>query len=251
MNLPASTLTLLLTVAFAVALMLYERTRPNVDYPSDWHWMGRAAGFGIAGVLLTMLLGAWIESHASVFSFLRRENSLTRLPDWIQGFAGYLCVTFIVYWWHRFRHQSDRLWTLFHQIHHSTYRLEVATAFYAHPTDFLATTVIVSAVAYGLLGYGLDAAAWTAFWVGIFELWEHTNIRTPRWLGYIIVRPEMHRVHHEKDHHRNNYGLPVWDMLFGTYENSMRSVVCGFTREQEEHVLPMLLFKHADRQARP
>jgi len=40
-------------------------------------------------------------------------------------------------------------------------------------------------------------------------------------------------------------------MLFGTYENSMRSVVCGFTREQEEHVLPMLLFKHADRQARP
>ena len=247
MNLPASTLTLLLTAAFALGLVAWERARPNMAYPTDWRWAGRAAGFGMTGVLLTMLMGGWIESHAPALSFLRQDNSLTALPEYLQGLVGYVCVTFIVYWWHRFRHQSDLLWTLFHQIHHSTYRLEVATAFYAHPTDFLATTVIVSAVSYGALGYGLDAAVWTAFWVSLFELWEHTNIRTPRWLGFFIVRPEMHRVHHEQDQHKNNYGLPIWDMLFGTYENSMRSVTCGFSPEEEDRVLPMLLFKHADR----
>lgn len=247
MNLPASTLTLLLSVAFALGLAGWERARPNVAYPSDGRWAGRAAGLGAAGILLTLLLGAVIESCLPALASLRRDHALTRLPDWLQGLIGYLCVSLVVYWWHRARHQSDHLWTLFHQIHHSTYRLEVATAFYAHPTDFLATTVIVSLVSYVTLGYGLDAAAWTAFWVGIFELWEHTNVRTPRWLGYLIVRPEMHRVHHEKERHRNNYGLPIWDLLFGTYENSMRTVKCGFREELENDIVPMLLFRNVDR----
>lgn len=247
MNSAASTLTLLLTAALVLGLMVWERARPNMDYPSDWRWICRAAGFGVAGILLTLVLGGWLESHLPGFSLLREGNPLTDLPEYFQGFFGYLCVTFFVYWWHRFRHQNDRLWTLFHQIHHSTYRLEVATAFYAHPTDFLANTLIVSGVSYLLLGYGPDAAAWTAFWVGVFELWEHTNVKTPRWLGYFIVRPEMHRIHHEKDRHRNNYGLPIWDMLFGTYENTMRAVTCGFTPEKERRVGPMLLFKNIDR----
>lgn len=247
MNLPASTLTLLLTVAFALALMVLERLRPNRGQATDWPWVARAAGFGAAGIGLTLGIGALIEAQGPALAFLRQHGALSALPDAAQGFVGYLCVTFFVYWWHRFRHENDRLWTLFHQIHHSTYRLEVATAFYAHPTDFLANTLIVNAVAYGLLGQGLDAAAWTAFWVGVFELWEHTNIKTPRWLGYAIVRPEMHRVHHEKDRHRNNYGLPVWDMLFGTYENSRRDVDCGFSAAQEREVLPMLLFRNVDR----
>lgn len=244
---PPSSLTLALTAAFAVGLMVLERARPNRDQPTDWRWVVRATGFGVVGIVLTLLVGALIESRIPALAFLRQHNALTALPDWLQGFVGYLGVTFFVYWWHRARHQSDRLWTLFHQIHHSTYRLEVATAFYAHPTDFLGNTLIVSTVAYGLLGYGLDAAAWTAFWVGIFELWEHTNIKTPQWLGTLIVRPEMHRIHHEKGRHKNNYGLPVWDMLFGTYENSSRVVTCGFADGQEQRIGPMLRFKNVDR----
>jgi sterol desaturase/sphingolipid hydroxylase (fatty acid hydroxylase superfamily) len=107
--------------------------------------------------------------------------------------------------------------------------------------------MIMSLVSYVLLGYGLDAAAWTSFWVGVFDLWEHTNIKTPHWLGYFIVRPEMHRVHHEKDRHRNNYGLPLWDMIFGTYENSMRSVDCGFSADNERNILSMIIFRNVDR----
>ena len=155
-------------------------------------------------------------------------------------------ITFFVYWWHRLRHSSNYCWKLFHQIHHSTYRLETLTAFYAHPSDFLSNAVIVNFVAYVILGFNLEAALWTSFWVGIFELWEHTNIKTPRWLGYFIVRPEMHRIHHEKDRHTNNYGIPLWDIIFRTYENSTRFVECGFDIDKERKLLDMLLFKNVD-----
>ena len=29
-------------------------------------------------------------------------------------------------------------------------------------------------------------------------MFTHANIRTPRWLGYLIARPEMHAIHHER-----------------------------------------------------
>ena len=61
-------------------------------------------------------------------------------------------------------------------------------------------------------------------WVGTFILviqtFEHTNVKTPRWLGYIIARPENHMLHHARDQHHSNYSdLPIVDMLFGTFEN--------------------------------
>ncbi len=227
--------------------MAWERLRPNRRYPLDWTWALRVGGLGSVGIVLTLVVGALIESFVVAPGHLQRDSALTGLPGVLQGFIGYVCVTFFVYWWHRLRHHSDLMWRMFHQLHHSTHRLEAVTAFYAHPTDFVVNALIVSGVSYGVLGVGLDAAAWTAFWVGVFDIWEHTNIKTPRWLGYIVVRPEMHRVHHEKDRHRSNYGIPLWDMLFGTFENSKRSVDCGFSPAQEGQIGPMLRFRKVDR----
>jgi sterol desaturase/sphingolipid hydroxylase (fatty acid hydroxylase superfamily) len=53
-----------------------------------------------------------------------------------------------------------------------------------------------------------------------FGLFQHTNVRTPHWLGYIIQRPESHSCHHERGVHARNYSdLPFWDMVFGTFHN--------------------------------
>jgi sterol desaturase/sphingolipid hydroxylase (fatty acid hydroxylase superfamily) len=53
--------------------------------------------------------------------------------------------------------------------------------------------------------------------MGIFQ---HTNVKTPQWLGYLIQRPESHTIHHARWMHRSNYSdLPLIDMLFGTFEN--------------------------------
>ncbi len=92
------------------------------------------------------------------------------------------------------------------------------------------------------------------FFTAVGEFFYHTNVRTPRWVGYFFQRPEMHRIHHQFDHHKNNYGDIVWwDMLFGTYENpSNWKGTCGFTAEREEQLLPMLRYKdvHKDRKQR-
>jgi hypothetical protein len=69
---------------------------------------------------------------------------------------------------------------------------------------------------------GLDpvAAALTGYIAAFYGYFQHLNIRTPQWLGYVIQRPEAHCIHHQRDVHAFNYGdLPVWDMLFGTFRN--------------------------------
>ncbi len=250
MDLPTAQLMPLLTAVGVLCLMALERLRPNRAYQADRGWVVRLSVLASVGIVATLLVGAWLDSVIPALNAARPPHALraalTSLPAYLQGLLAYLVVTFFVYWWHRARHHSDTLWRWFHQVHHSTHRLQAVTAFYAHPTDFLGNLVIVTGVSYGLLGLGVDAAAWTAFWVGLFDVWEHTNVTTPRWLGFLIVRPEMHRVHHEKDRHQSNYGLPVWDLLFGTFENSRRSVECGFSPAQERQLMAMVRFKSVD-----
>jgi sterol desaturase/sphingolipid hydroxylase (fatty acid hydroxylase superfamily) len=52
----------------------------------------------------------------------------------------------------------------------------------------------------------------------------------------------MHQVHHARGVHALNYGdLPLWDMLFGTYENPETfEGECGFTEDRELRVGAML-----------
>lgn len=235
-------LVIVVSTVAAALFSLIELGWPNENYGWNGRWLLRTGVLTVLGVLLTLETGngfeSAIETHRIVTSF---SLALSALPHWANGFIGYLAVTFFIYWWHRARHASGVLWRVFHQVHHSPQRIQAIMAFYAHPADFVCNTLIINLVAYLLLGLDAGAAAWTAVWVGIFEVWEHTNISTPRWLGYVISRPEMHRIHHERDKHAHNYGLPVWDMIFGTYENSLRRVECGFDAALENRLVPMLL----------
>jgi sterol desaturase/sphingolipid hydroxylase (fatty acid hydroxylase superfamily) len=74
-------------------------------------------------------------------------------------------------------------------------------------------------------------------------MFQHTNIRTPRWLGYIVQRPESHSCHHERGVHARNYGdLPLFDMLFGTFHNPERfEGECGFHDGGSARVGAMLI----------
>jgi sterol desaturase/sphingolipid hydroxylase (fatty acid hydroxylase superfamily) len=106
----------------------------------------------------------------------------------------------------------------------------------------IVNAIIESLLVYSLLGLSLEAGAVYTFFTAVGEFFYHTNVRTPRWVGYVFQRPEMHRIHHEHGRHRNNYAdFAWWDMLFGTYENppQFRSN-CGFDPEQEERLGAML-----------
>jgi sterol desaturase/sphingolipid hydroxylase (fatty acid hydroxylase superfamily) len=68
------------------------------------------------------------------------------------------------------------------------------------------------------------AAAALAGALGFFcACFQHANLRTPRWLGYVLQRPEAHSVHHARGVHAYNYAdLPIFDMLFGTFKQAER-----------------------------
>jgi len=73
----------------------------------------------------------------------------------------------------------------------------------------------------------LRAAALGGYLGFFYAMFQHLNIRTPRWLGYLIQRPEAHSVHHGRGIHAYNYGnFPLQDLLLGTFRNPK-----GFTPE--------------------
>jgi sterol desaturase/sphingolipid hydroxylase (fatty acid hydroxylase superfamily) len=68
-------------------------------------------------------------------------------------------------------------------------------------------------------------------------MFNHGNVRLPlpldRVLRWLVVTPDMHRVHHsvEDDEANSNFGfnLSWWDRLFGTYRDQPRGGHEGMT----------------------
>jgi sterol desaturase/sphingolipid hydroxylase (fatty acid hydroxylase superfamily) len=101
----------------------------------------------------------------------------------------------------------------------------------------LLVTVIV-------LGLAPLAAAIVGYLVALFGMFQHWNVATPRWIGYIVQRPESHCVHHRLGVHYYNYSdLPVWDILFGTFRNPAKYMgECGFENGADRRLPAMLAF---------
>jgi sterol desaturase/sphingolipid hydroxylase (fatty acid hydroxylase superfamily) len=230
-------------VVIGFVFLAAERLWPDQDLPHAPGWWLRAA-LGNLGQLVIVVLAGQSWDH------LLREASLLDLgargwPAWAEGVVGYVVASFVYYWWHRFRHTSQFLWLGLHQLHHSPVRIETITAFYKHPLELFGNSIISGATSYTLLGLTIDGAAWVALFSAVSEFFYHVNVRTPRWVGFFIQRPEMHRIHHARDAHTNNYGdLPIWDKLFGTYDNPPRyDGACGFAPPREQQVGAMLRFR--------
>jgi sterol desaturase/sphingolipid hydroxylase (fatty acid hydroxylase superfamily) len=81
--------------------------------------------------------------------------------------------------------------------------------------------------------------AYIATVVGMFQHW---NVHTPRWIGFLIQRPESHSAHHCFGMHAGNYSdVPLWDMVWGTFSNPREFVdVVGFAAPARERVWAML-----------
>ena len=225
------------TPVVALSLLAWERLAPAHPLPAVRGWHARALALNLAVAPLMVLAGMtwepWLRDHAWL--------DARALPAPVAGLLGYLVFQLALYGWHRAKHAHDRLWRWLHQIHHSPQRIEVLTTHYAHPIEFGIGLALAGLVLYGGLGLSPAAFAWFALFETTTDLLQHANVRTPRWLGYALQRPEMHRLHHERGVHAGNYGLPLWDALFGTWRNPRAiDVECGFEPGLEQRLLPML-----------
>ncbi len=228
--------------AIFVFCFVMERVIPGWNLPRVHTWTFRVLLINGAQLGIVLLAGLTWEKWFSAYSVFHLSN---QVPPTAGGLIAYFIATFVFYWWHRARHENDFLWKMFHQIHHSPQRLEVITSFYKHPLEMLVNSLMGSALVYTLLGLSLEAGAIYTFCTAIGEFFYHTSVRTPRWVGYIFQRPEMHRIHHQHRRHKNNYGdITWWDMLFGTYENPPQwDGRCGFDDGKEQQLPAMLAFR--------
>lgn len=233
----------LVVLAAAVILVGFERVFPSVKLPRVPGWTARMLALNVVQVGV-VFLGAWTwDRWLPAFKLF----DLSAWPQLAAIALGYVLITFVYYWWHRARHESRLLWRYLHQVHHSPERIETLMSFYKHPVEILINGLLSSTVLYVLLGLSPTCVALVVTITGVAELIYHSNLRTPWWLGFVFQRPEMHRRHHERGWHRSNFSdLPLWDLLFGTFDNPRTTPqACGFAGQAERDLLGLMLGRRA------
>lgn len=220
-------------------MMVVERLAPGRPLPKASGFLLRAVALNGVQAASVYLIGASLDAWWAKLAPFDADV----LGVGLGAMAGYLVITFVYYWWHRARHEIDWLWRGVHQLHHSPARLEILTSFYKHPIEIGLNAMLSSAVLFGLVGLSPRAGAIAVLVTGLAELVYHWNVSTPRWLGWVFQRPEMHCIHHERDRHSNNYSdLPLWDILFGTFENPATfEGTCGFAEHREARLGALLV----------
>lgn len=232
--------------AMFCSLLLWERLAPGRALPRVRFWTARAlASFGVYFLLSSYLPLLWGETLAPLQLF-----DLSAWPTWAAALVGLLGYELGAYGWHRAMHRFTPLWRGIHQMHHSAERLDVLGAYWFSPVDMVTWTLLPSVVL-TLLGIPAQAATIILLTVTFLATFQHANVRTPRWLGAFVQRPEMHTVHHARGIHRYNYAdLPVFDMLFGTWRNPPGyEHVTGFWHGASARVADMLLLRDVSQPA--
>jgi sterol desaturase/sphingolipid hydroxylase (fatty acid hydroxylase superfamily) len=203
-----------------LALLAQDRFWPAREMPEiagPWRawgvffWLLTAVVNGAAPYALRPVLAGHHLLHGAV---------LGELPGAVVGFTLY---DLIVYWLHRLWHRVPFLWRWVHQMHHAPERMDPAGMAFFHPLEIVGLAV-TSAIFYGgVLGLTPEAASLAGTFFVAIGMFQHSNLRTPRWVGWLVQRPEAHGVHHERGRAGANYSdLPIWDLLFGTFENPSR-----------------------------
>ncbi len=145
------------------------------------------------------------------------------LPEWAALLLAVLAMDLAIYLQHVMMHSVPALWRL-HRMHHADLDFDVTTGARFHPIEIALSMAIKLGVVAAL---GPPAVAVVIFEVvlNVTSMFNHANVRIPvaldRWLRWLVVTPDMHRVHHSvvREETDSNYGfnLPWWDRLLGTY----------------------------------
>ena len=223
------------------ALIAWEALAPARKLPAVRFWRTRClvsfAAYFLLSSYLPLLWSGFLAQHQLV--------DLTTLGTWNGAAVGILVLEAGVYAWHRAVHASDLLWRTFHQMHHSAERIDTYGAFWFSPADMIGWTAVTSLCLTLAVGLTPQATTLVLLTVTALNIFGHANVRTPRWLGYFVQRPESHSRHHQRGAHAGNYAeLPVFDMVFGTFANPPRfAKAAGFYHGASARVADMLCFR--------
>lgn len=151
------------------------------------------------------------------------------VPGWIAVLSAVVALDLVVYLQHVMVHAVPALWRL-HRVHHADLDFDVTTGARFHPIEIV-LSMLIKFAAIVLLGAPVLAVVVFEVLLNATAMFNHGNVGLPRGLDrllrWIVVTPDMHRVHHSvvPDETNSNFGfnLPWWDRLFGTYRDQPRA----------------------------
>ncbi|MEK7435360.1 MAG: sterol desaturase family protein [Pseudomonadota bacterium] len=150
------------------------------------------------------------------------------VPFWWAFALSVIALDFAIYLQHVMFHAVPLFWRL-HRVHHADADIDVTTGARFHPVEILLSMLIKFAA---IAVLGAPAAAVLVFEVllNATAMFNHANLRlrapVDRLLRWLLVTPEMHRIHHSMEVAETNsnfgFNLPWWDRLCGTYRERAR-----------------------------
>ena len=230
----------MLALSIYTGVIFWEFCFPARELTKVPYWVLRGTVAFFVYFYLSTYLPLWWDEKLQPLQLL----DVSTWPVLAQVTAGLFAYEFCVYAYHRFAHSSPIIWRAFHQMHHSAERVDTFGAFWFSPLDMIAFTFLGSFAFVVLVGMNSSAATCVLLLTLFLGVFQHANIRTPRWLGYIIQRPESHSYHHSRGHHRDNYAdIPIIDIVFGTFYNPRGFCDTGFYHGASNRVIDMMLWR--------
>ena len=175
-------------------------------------------------------------------------------PFWIEVLLALVVLDFAIWVQHVLFHAVPALWRL-HRVHHADLDYDLTTGARFHPFEIILSMLIKFATIM-VLGPPMVAVILFEIILNGMAMFNHGNVSLPplldRVLRWLIVTPDMHRVHHsvEDDETNSNFGfnLSWWDRLFGTYRDQPRAGhdamtigIRGYRQPREVSWLPGML----------
>ncbi len=227
-------------------LIIWEALFPARPLPKVKHWKLK----GMTSFAVFFFLSSYLPLLTDPFLSQFQIFDLTSLGNIGGGIVAILLYELGVFVWHRAMHKSNFLWRTFHQMHHSAERMDTYGAFYFSLFDMIGFTFLGSiclALLIGVTPQAVTIMLLATMFLGIFQ---HTNIKTPHWLGYFIQRPESHTIHHARGVHKHNYSdLPIFDIIFGSFKNPRDyRHETGFYQGASSRIMEMLTFQDINKQ---
>jgi sterol desaturase/sphingolipid hydroxylase (fatty acid hydroxylase superfamily) len=188
----------------------------------------------------TLLLRLLFPAAAVGFAAIASEQgwglfSLVELPFWLSVLLCVIIMDFVIWLQHVMVHAVPLLWRL-HRVHHADLDYDLTTGARFHPLEIM-LSMLIKFAAIMVLGPPVIAVIVFEVVLNGMAMFNHANVRLPvgieRVLRWVLVTPDMHRVHHsvEDDEANSNFGfnLSLWDRLFGTYRDQPRKGHEGMT----------------------
>lgn len=211
----------------ALLEILFPKRPLTVSKPVRWL---NNLGLVFLNTILLRLLFPTAAVGMAVFAQQQGWGVLSyyQIPFWLAVILSVVIMDMVIYLQHVMVHAVPVLWRL-HRVHHADLDYDVTTGSRFHPIEIILSMLIKFATII-LLGAPVLAVVLFEIILNAAAMFNHSNLRLPasldRVLRWLIVTPDMHRVHHsiEDDEANSNFGfnLSLWDRLFGTYKAQPR-----------------------------